>query len=88
MQCGTSPVESCPQGAHSTGGAQLPLSTSQDHEHDTGEQYVQRQVGWVESWKASQRKWCLSLDLQGSEWWTETTLQGQRALREEQASGL
>lgn len=49
---------------------------------------MQQQVGWVESWKASQRKWCLSFDLQGSEWWTETTLQGQKALREEQASGL
>lgn len=31
---------------------------------------MQQQVGWVESWKSSRRKWHLSLELQASEWLT------------------
>lgn len=53
---------------------------------------MQQQVGWMESWKASQRKWHLSLELQESEWLTrghsKQTRAHAKAPREEQASRL
>ena len=55
-----------------------------------------QQMGWMESGKASLRKWPLSLGLQDSEWLTKahhskqqvcTTHAHAEALGEEQASG-
>lgn len=45
-QWGTSSVEPWLQGAHSPGGAQLPLINSQDSVCDRGKLCMQQQVGW------------------------------------------
>lgn len=46
---------------------------------DRGELRMPQQVGWMESWTASQRKWHLGLNLQEREWLTREQNHKQKA---------